>query len=222
MMNRLNKSDQNSLQKYWLSYLNLFKKNASPLSEDTKFVVLDTETTGFDFEVDRIISIGAICVQKLEITIASSFEIYIKQERFNAATVEFHGIIKNEKIETLTEVEALERFLEYIGNAVLVAHHANFDVTMINMALKRNGLPKLKNKVLDTVYLYRATRIKSNLLDKKKMYSLDEIAENYDIDVSDRHTAAGDALITAIIFLKTLSKLGKGKALTVRELMKFH
>jgi len=219
-MNRLEKSSQNNLHKYWLSYLNLFKKKASPLSEDTNFVVLDTETTGFDFELDRIISIGAICIQKLEIAIASSFEIYIKQERFNAATVEFHGIIKNEKIETLTEVEALEQFLEYIGNAVLVAHHANFDVTMINMALKRNGLPKLKNKVLDTVYLYSATRIKSNLLDKKKMYSLDEIAENYDIDVSDRHTAAGDAFITALLFLKILNILNKSKVLTIGELIK--
>jgi DNA polymerase-3 subunit epsilon len=219
-MNRTDKSHIDGLQKYWLSYLNVFKKKPTMLSEETNFIVFDTETTGFDFELDRIISIGAICVQKLEIAVASSFEIYIKQERFNPATVEFHGIIKNEKIETLTEVEALERFLEYIGNAVLVAHHANFDVTMINMALKRNGLPKLKNKVLDTVYLYRATRIKSNLLDKKKKYSLDEIAENYDIDVSDRHTAAGDALITAIIFLKTLSRLNKSRVLTIKELLR--
>lgn len=219
-MNRLNKTDEENFQKHWLLYFNVFNKKPATLTEDANFIVFDTETTGFDFELDRIISIGAICVQKLEIVIASSFEIYIKQERFNAGTVEFHGIIKNEKIETFTETQALEQFLKFIGNAVLVAHHANFDITMINLALKRNGLPKLKNKVIDTAYLYRATRIKSNLIDPKKIYSLDEIAENFDIDVSDRHTAAGDAFITAILFLKTLNLLNKTKTLTVAELLR--
>lgn len=219
-MNESQKENEDSLNAHWTSYLNIFKKQDETTSTDTNFVVLDTETTGFDFEIDRIISIGAVTVREQEIIIASSFEVYIKQERFNAATVEFHGIIKNEKFETLTETRALEQFLDYIGNAVLVAHHANFDITMINQALKRNGLPKLKNKVLDTLSLYRATRIKSNLIDQKKMYSLDEIAENYDIDVSDRHTAAGDALITAIIFLKTLNILNKKRVRTIKELLK--
>ena len=219
-MNESQKENEDSLNAHSTSYLNIFKKQDETTSTDTNFVVLDTETTGFDFEIDRIISIGAVTVREQEIIIASSFEVYIKQERFNAATVEFHGIIKNEKFETLTETRALEQFLDYIGNAVLVAHHANFDITMINQALKRNGLPKLKNKVLDTLFLYRATRIKSNLIDQKKMYSLDEIAENYDIDVSDRHTAAGDALITAIIFLKTLNILNKKRVRTIKELLK--
>ena len=146
-MNESQKENEDSLNAHSTSYLNIFKKQDETTSTDTNFVVLDTETTGFDFEIDRIISIGAVTVREQEIIIASSFEVYIKQERFNAATVEFHGIIKNEKFETLTETRALEQFLDYIGNAVLVAHHANFDITMINQALKRNGLPKLKNKV---------------------------------------------------------------------------
>jgi DNA polymerase-3 subunit epsilon len=214
------KTNNDSLYAHWISYLNIFKKPEATLSDETNFVVLDTETTGFDFDIDRIISIGAVTVREKEILVASSFEVYLKQERFNAATVEFHGIIKNEKIKTLTEAQSLEQFLDYIGNAVLVAHHANFDITMINEALKRNGLPKLKNKVLDTLNLYRATRIKSNLIDQKKMYSLDAIAENYDIDVTDRHTAAGDALITAIILLKTLTILNKKRVKTIKELQK--
>lgn len=219
-MSRSLKSIDNNLYKHWLSYLNIFKKQEVTSVSDTNFIVLDTETTGFDFELDRIISIGAVSVRGQEISVASSFEVYIKQERFNEATVEFHGIIKNEKFETLSESQALEQFLNYIGNAVLVAHHANFDITMLNRALKRNGLAKLKNKVLDTSNLYRATRIKSNLLDQKKVFTLDEIAENYDIDITDRHTAAGDAFITAIILLKTLSILNKKSVRTIKELQK--
>ncbi|MFT5437211.1 MAG: DNA polymerase-3 subunit epsilon [Ulvibacter sp.] len=214
---------KNRLQKYpvyWESYVKLFDEQSSTISKQAVFIALDTETTGFDFELDRIISIGAVVISNNEISIAESFEIYIKQERFSADTVEFHGMIKNEKVDTLTEEQALEQLLGFIGNAILVAHHAKFDVTMINKAMKRNGLPKLKNKVLDTVNLYRSTRIRSNLIDQNKNYSLDEIAENYGINVSDRHTAAGDALITALIFLKTLSKLNMSKSLTLKELLR--
>jgi DNA polymerase-3 subunit epsilon len=82
--------------------------------------------------------------------------------------------------------------------------------------LHRTGLPKLKNKVIDTVYLYRATRIKSNLI-KQGNYTLDEIAENYALDVSDRHTAAGDAFLTALIFLKTAAILGKKKNFHLKD-----
>ena len=82
------------------------------------------------------------------------------------------------------------------------------------------GLPPLKNKVLDTVRLYKSTRIKSNLIDPNKGLSLDEISEKFGIDVYDRHTAAGDAMITAIIFLKTSSIINKSKALTLERLMK--
>jgi DNA polymerase-3 subunit epsilon len=72
---------------------------------------------------------------------------------------------------------------------------------------------------MDTVDLYRATRIKSNLI-KQGNYTLDEIAENYALDVSDRHTAAGDAYLTAIIFLKTMGLLSKKKNFRLKHYLK--
>ena len=219
-MSWLKKNKEGGFPDFWNSYLSSFKEKEPTTISESSFVVLDTETTGFDYQLDRIISIGAVIVKQNEIAISDTFEIYVDQTRFNPETVKIHGILNHEHLETVTEIAAIEQFLNFIGNSVLVAHHANFDITMINLALKRNGLPNLKNKVLDTVNLYRATRIKSNLIDRDKNYSLDEIAENYGIDVSDRHTAAGDAFITAIIFLKTLSLLKKKKAFSLRDLLK--
>ena len=120
----------------------------------------------------------------------------------------------------MTEEEALKQFLAYIGNAVLVAHHASFDINMINQMLKREGLPKLKNKVLDTVNLYKASRTKSHLMFQNNDCSLDKIADNFALDVTDRHTAAGDALITALIFLKTTHSLMNKKGMSLRNLFK--
>lgn len=211
--------EKKTYPEYWETYQSYFDKKKAITLEYSRFVVLDTETTGFDYELDRLLSIGAVSISKNEIAVIDSFEIYIKQERFNPNTVQIHGIIKHTKTNCLSEEQAMIQFLEYIKDAVLVAHHAVFDIKMINCALERLGLPKLKNKVLDTMDLYAKTRIKSNFISPNKNYSLDEIAETYAINLADRHTAAGDALITALVFLKTISLLNKSNTLKLNAFM---
>jgi len=205
---------------YWKEYLNKVKEPLPADIKDCRFVVLDTETTGFSLDLDRILCIGAVVVKNQEIQVSEGMEIYIKQDKFNPQTVEIHGILRNERVTTHTEEETLKLFLDFLGNSILVAHHADFDIGMINAALNRRGLSELKNKVVDTVNMYRATQIKSNLIYRRKIYKLDDIAYEYGIDLSDRHTAAGDAYITAIIFMKTLSKLIAKPNFTLKKLLK--
>ena len=213
-------SKRKELPEFWQRYEALFKKRTLLDSLATaRFVVFDTETTGFNYHLDRIISIGAIDITNRELNLSNTLELYVKQDRFNEDTVEIHGIIKNERFDMMDEDTAIAQFLDYIGNAILVAHHATFDITMINQVLLRKGLPVLKNRYLDTVNLFKATRIKSNILDANNS-SLDYIASVYALDVSDRHTAAGDAFLTALIFLKTTSILTSKKGLTLKKLFK--
>lgn len=186
----------------------------------TRFVVLDTETTGFDYTNDRILCIGAIILQNGMIHIHDSFEVFIQQEHYDQASAQIHGILKECVIDRPTELEALQQFLDFLGDSIIIAHHTIFDITMINKALERNGLPKLKNKTLDTAVLYKKTLLVSNLLERKENYSLDELADKFDISKKDRHTAMGDAYITAIAFLKILNKLRDKKALTLKQLFK--
>lgn len=191
--------------------------------ESTRFVVLDTETTGFDFDNDRILSIGAVVLQNGVISIPDSFEIYIHQEHYDKNSAQIHGILKDWVMDKPSELEALQQFLTFLGDSIIIAHHTIFDVTMINRALERNGLPALTNKTLDTAFLYKRTLIMSNLLERKEKYSLDELADKFDISKKDRHTAMGDAYITAIAFLKIVKKLKglKGKSeFTLRDLFK--
>lgn len=104
----------------------------------------------------------------------------------------------------------------------MVAHHAGFDRAIVDQALQRHGLPKIKNKFLVTSVLYRRTRtlISSPFLQKKVLYSLDELAEKFDIPIADRHTALGDAYITAIAFLKILGKMKEKRNLSVKGLLR--
>ncbi|MGA8854896.1 MAG: 3'-5' exonuclease [Christiangramia sp.] len=205
---------------FWQNYARSFEEKLPEKISEVRFTVFDTETTGFDFDEDRILSIGAVRIEDRSIEISDNFEVFLEQTKFNPETVKIHGIIQNEKFKKLSEQEALKKFLSYIQNSILVAHHAGFDIKMVNRALKRNGLPKLKNKVLDTSILYKKTRIATNLIDRDKIYSLDEIAEAYNIDLTDRHTASGDAFITALIFMKLISRI-KLKTTNTKKILKY-
>ena len=187
---------------------------------ETRFVVLDTETTGFDYENDRILSIGAITLQNSQINIQDSFEVYIQQEHYDRATAKIHGILKDSVLDRPKELEALEQFLAFLGDSIIVAHHTIFDVTMINKALERNNLPLLKNKTLDTAVLYKRTLLVSPIFERKDNYTLDDLADKFDISKKDRHNAMGDAFITAIAFLKILKKLREKKEITLLQLFK--
>ncbi|MEO9891082.1 3'-5' exonuclease [Aurantibacter sp.] len=207
------------LPDFWHEYEDTFSQKLPDDINAIRFVVLDTETTGFDYEKDRILSIGALSLINNTIVVQDSFEVYLDQYYYHAKNVEIHGILRDERKESISEIEALQQFLAFLGNSVIVAHHAGFDMRMLNCALERYGLPKLLNKVLDTSYLYKKTLIYSPLLTRKEQYSLDELAEKFDIAKKDRHTALGDSYITAIAFLKIMEKLKKKAKFSLKKLM---
>lgn len=98
-----------------------------PLSE-VRFVVFDTETTGFDLKTDKIISIGAIALTAQRIEVGDSFEVLVRQEKVgDRDAVSVHGLLRKDIASGIDEKSAVTAFLDYIGNSVLVAQHAGFD-----------------------------------------------------------------------------------------------
>ncbi len=213
------KNDKN-YPDFWREYLDLFnKKDQNMPLKDLRFIAFDTETTGFDYTNDRVLSIGAVGIKNNSINVSDQLEVYLKQDVFNEATVEIHGIRKHGALDKISEEEALRQFIKYIGNAILIAHHANFDRTMINKALQRQGLGDLKNKIVDTGVLFRNSKHQIYRNDRMN-YSLDELCNDLKISKSDRHTASGDAFITAMAFLKILSKLKKNKGFEIDDMLR--
>ncbi|MGB5820621.1 MAG: 3'-5' exonuclease [Saonia sp.] len=200
---------------YWSTYIDHFKGKRKANLATARFVVFDTETTGLDITGDRILAIGAVAIVKNVLDVSDSIELYLKQEVFNSDTVAIHGILKGENVWKISEKEAVIKFLTYIQDAILVAHHTAFDIAMINACLYRQGLPRLKNKVLDTGILFKKTRL---CTDREKHYSLDELSNLFHLKKHDRHTAAGDAYLTGIVFLKIISLLKKTKEITLKDL----
>ncbi|MDY7395302.1 3'-5' exonuclease [Aureibaculum sp. 2210JD6-5] len=200
------------------TYLEGFKKDEKKLLSETRFVVFDTETTGLNVVKDRVLSIGAISVLDNTINVNDTFEVYVQQEVFKSESVEIHEILKNNPNQSkVTEIEAIKQFLSYVKNDILVGHHVGFDIEMMNRMLLRNNLGKLRNQYLDTGVLFKKSKhlvYQENL----KNYSLDDLCEELKIEKTDRHTATGDALITAIAFQKILARLDKNGNLKLKDL----
>ena len=204
--------------KFWKDYIERVESSKNYNNyEAIRFVALDTETTGFDYDKDRILCIGAIALKNNKIQVNDSFEVYVKQTTFNKETIKIHGIRKNGTEVKVSEEEALIQFLEYLDDAIIVAHHTKFDITMINQALKRLKIGPLQSKLLDTNYIHKKIAPENRF---KKLFSLDELCNLYNITMHDRHTASGDALLTAILFLKLTAKFKKNNILNLTELIR--
>lgn len=182
---------------FWKEYVSKFEKKSS------RFVVLSTETSGLSPVKDVIFSIGAFAVVDNSLYIGDNFEVVLLQYKFfhdNGLTNEF---LVESKMKKLSEPEAIQSFIEFIGNSVLVGHHIDFDVEIINAALERLDCGRLKNEALDIDVMHR------KLLDiNDKQFSLDELCKTYNIPISHRNSAAEDAYKTALLFLKLKSRLG--------------
>lgn len=189
----------NDYPSFWKEYLSYFTNKPNK----KRYLVFDTETTGLDTQEDRILSISAVGIVNNQIVINDYFEIFISQGVFNAQSVSIHGIVKEGKEEKVTEEKALILFLQFIKDATLVGHHIAFDIEMINEALNRLEVGRLKNQYMDTDIMYQ----KLKHFPEEQHTSLDELCTVFNIRKTDRHTSSGDAYITAQLFLKLKRKL---------------
>ncbi len=200
------------------SYLDYFVKSWTDESpaEEVRFVVLDSETTGLDPRRDRLISIGAVAVKADEIVLADSFEAMLKVA-YNTSSVTVHGITREEARDGIDEAEALELFLEYLRDGVIVGHHIGHDVATLNAGYERHFGFNLKNRSLDTMDLTLCLERDGAFTGTAPIeeFSLDSLCELFDIEPHDRHTAGGDAFITALIFLKLLRIASRFKRSTL-------
>ena len=176
----------------------------SPIST-VRFVVLDSETTGLNPEKDRLITIGAVVVQNGEILLHDSFEALLKVE-YNTSSVTVHGITRDDSQKGLEEPEALEQFLAYLKDGVIVGHHIGHDVATFNAGYRRHFGFELKNRSLDTMDLTLHLEQDGAFFNRSKIrsFTLDALCDLFGVIPHDRHTAPGDAFITAQVFLRLL------------------
>lgn len=194
----------------WLASFRDTWTDQTPVSV-VRFVLLDTETTGLNPRRDRIITIGAVAVMDGEILLEDSFEALLRID-YNNSSVTVHGITRDEAAAGMEEAEAVGLFLDYLRDGVIVGHHIGHDIQALNWACERHFNVQMPNLWLDTMDLTLRLNDEGAFVGRPipAGFTLDALCEMFGIAAHDRHTAGGDAFLTAQVFLRLL-RAAKGK-----------
>lgn len=201
-------------------------ERSAPL-DSVRFVVFDTETSGLDFAKNRLLSIAGVGVHGFEVRMDDAFDAIIEQTDVGGAQAAVvHGLISGDLAGGESELDAASRFLGFVGDSVLVAHHAAFDVRMLKKAIAACPGAKVWSPVVDTAHLAKRVEVgpmssgEARGANDREAYRLDQLVARYGIEVPERHTAAGDALATALLFQRLLKKANRRGIRTLGELLR--
>ena len=192
-------------------------KNPAPIRlTRAKFVVLDLETTGLNCYYDRIIEFGAVRVENGIVT--ESMDLLINPERPLPKKIVDITSITDKMLENKPTIEtAIHKIVDFIGDAILVTHNADFDFSFIQHSLRRLGMEELKNPVIDTLSLSRY------LFPESKSHRLGSLCRNMEVayNEDEAHRADYDARVLNDVWQPMLVLLTKNNHhLTHEELAK--
>ena len=158
----------------------------------TRYVVVDTETTGLDVRRDRVIAIGAAAVAGLRLRFSECFEIVLRQDRPSATSnILIHGIGGQAQLGGVEPHAGMVDFLDFIGKAPLVAFRAEFDAAMLERASRSLLGVALDRPWIDLAFLLPA------LFPGRECRTLEDWLVDFAVPAGERHHAVADALATA-------------------------
>lgn len=189
---------------------------ADTLLEDLPATILDTETTGLDVGSDSIVSVGAVRVHGLTVFRSTVIDRLVHPRRLiPQRSTAIHGITNAMVTDQPPIAEILPHLLSMLKGTVVIGHNIGFDLTILKRAAKESQLDWPDPVWLDTILLASA-------LDPDETdLNLDAVAERLGVNVSGRHTALGDALVTAEIYVRLIPQLTRRGVRTLGEAVAF-
>lgn len=164
------------------------------LVKETVFVAFDTETTGFSPKNDRMVEIGAVKFRGNGEVLATTNWLVNPQRDIPYYATKVHGITTKMAAKALVFKKVWPEFEAFCGDAILLAHNANFDVGFLKAELKRAGIRPPKLAVADTLPLFR------NWFPRALSHSLEPLSAYLDVSGDTYHRAEADAFHIVNIF----------------------
>lgn len=187
-----------------------------PLSE-LPVAVLDVETTGVHAETDRVLSIGAVCVHGSTLYRSRMLDDLVAPGvPIPPASTAVHGITDAMVAEARAFPEVWADLRRLVRNRVVVGHNVPFDLTVLRAECRRHDRPWEDLVFLDVL------RLGSLINTNHARWDLETLAEIYQVDIHGRHTALGDALVTAAVWLRMLPRLERRGLATLGDLLELH
>jgi DNA polymerase-3 subunit epsilon len=182
------------------------------LLTELTYTVFDTETTGLQpSQGDEIIQIGATRIVNGKLLRQESFEQLVDPRRpLSPESIPIHGITSEMLRDQPTIDKVLPAFHAFADETVLIAHNAAFDMRFLQLKEELTGL-RFDQPVLDTLLLSAVVH------PNQTSHRLEAIAERLNLTIIGRHTALGDAIVTAEVFLKLIPLLAEMGIRTLRE-----
>ncbi len=193
------------MEAYFVNDSGALVSGCNERSVNDDIIIFDIETTGLSKETERITEIGAVKLRNMEIV--EEFQTFVDPEKeipFNIT--ELTGITNDMVADAPSEKQALEEFIRFADDAVLVAHNADFDTGFIRIACERQGID-YDIRYVDTLALCRAA------LPHLKKHKLDIVAKEYKLGDFNHHRAIDDAKMLAAIYQRLIADAGKGRTL---------
>ncbi|KPQ28397.1 MAG: DNA polymerase III subunit epsilon [Marinobacter excellens HL-55] len=180
-----------------------------------RLVVLDLETTGLNASKDEVIAIGAVAIEGGVIHLDDQFDLILRRPELDIReTVLIHGIGTEALTQGHETEDALLYLLEWMNGDPVLAYHSAFDQKFLEKTLRAQLGYTLPHVWMDVAELLPAFFPDSNT----KGLGLDHWADFFRLDVSERHHAAADAMVTAELTLMALNKAQKIGVKTLKEL----
>ena len=177
---------------------------------DSEYVVFDIETTGLSPKFNKIIEIGAVRIKDGKIQ--DTYSRFVNPEvPIPYSITKLTSINDGMVMEAPTIEEILPEFLEFVGDAILVAHNASFDTGFIKEFAKRQGL-EFNSTIVDTMTLAHI------LIPELGKYTLDRLCKQFNVSLENHHRACDDAAATAEIFVKMVRMIKEKEITTIKEL----
>jgi len=180
----------------------------------TRYVVVDTETTGLDLRRDALIAIGAAGVDGLALRLDDCFEVLLRQDEASAdANILIHGIGGQAQLAGTDPGAGLADFLAFAGKSPLVAFRAEFDAAMVERAsLACLGI-RVARRWIDLAFLLPA------LFPGTEARTLEDWLAAFSISAGERHHAVADALATAQLLQVALAEADRMAMASAADLL---
>lgn len=167
-----------------------------------EIVVLDCETSLFDKKKGELLSVAAVRVKGHKIYLAEAINITIDSNaKTDPDAVRVHYLRREDRLKGVTAAQAIEKVLDFIGNRPICGFYIAYDRAILNRYISQLHGFDLPNKFLDVGDIY---------LDRKYKYhpqvqhhiTFEHLAKELDVPVIERHTALGDVITTALMYIK--------------------